>query len=296
MEKSLKHFIGFLTLEKGLSKNTIDAYKADLLNFIKWMREDGIDSYTALSRNDIIYYLGDIKDQGLEVSTIARRLVSIKVLYRYLFQERIIPNDITDVMDSPKMWRILPDFLSSLEIDKILKAYPAGKDPLNFRNKTMLEVMYACGLRVSELINLPVNAINFDEMIIRVYGKGNKERIVPIGRTAANLVRRYLRDHRYTFVKDMDYPHLFLSYRGKPLNRERLWAIVKKAALLAGIDKNIHPHTLRHSFASHLLENGADLRVIQEMLGHADISTTQIYTHIDKKQLINIHHKFHPRA
>ena len=296
MEKSLKHFIGFLTLEKGLSKNTIDAYKADLLNFIKWMREDGIDSYTALSRNDIIYYLGDIKDQGLEVSTIARRLVSIKVLYRYLFQERIIPNDITDVMDSPKMWRILPDFLSSLEIDKVLKAYPAGKDPLNFRNKTMLEVMYACGLRVSELINLPVNAINFDEMIIRVYGKGNKERIVPIGRTAANLVRRYLRDHRYTFVKDMDYPHLFLSYRGKPLNRERLWAIVKKAALLAGIDKNIHPHTLRHSFASHLLENGADLRVIQEMLGHADISTTQIYTHIDKKQLINIHHKFHPRA
>jgi len=296
MERSLKHFIGFLTLEKGLSPNSINAYKSDLLDFIAWLCDEDISGYDKVTRNDIIYYLGDLKDQGMEVTTVARRLVSIKVLYRYLFQEKIIPNDITDVMDSPKMWRILPDFLSAVEIDNILKAYPAGKDPLNFRNKTMLEIMYACGLRVSELINLPVNAINFDEMVVRVYGKGNKERLVPIGRTAANLVRRYLKDHRYTFVKDTEYPNLFLSYRGKPLNRERVWSIVKQAALLAGIEKNIHPHTLRHSFASHLLENGADLRVIQEMLGHADISTTQIYTHIDKKQLIDIHHKFHPRA
>lgn len=296
MEKILKHFVGFLTLEKGLSKNTISAYKADLLGFINWLHEDGIPDFNAVSRNDIIYFLGELKDKGLEVTTIARRLVSIKVLYRYMFQEKIIPNDITDVMDSPKLWRILPDFLSSVEIDSLLKAFPAGKDPLKFRNKTMLELMYACGLRVSELINLPINAINFDEMIVRVYGKGNKERIVPIGRTAANLVQRYLKDHRYTFLKETDYPNLFLSYRGKPLNRERVWKIVKNAAVIAEIDKNIHPHTLRHSFASHLLENGADLRVIQEMLGHADISTTEIYTHIDKTQLLNIHHTFHPRA
>ncbi len=296
MKNTLKHFVGFLTLEKGLSKNTISAYKADLIDFIDWLEEDGIDSFKSVTRNDIIYFLGELKDKGLVVTTIARRLVSIKVLYRYLFQEKIIPNDITDVMDSPKLWRILPDFLSSKEIDNILKAYPAGKDPLNFRNKTMLELMYACGLRVSELINLPINAINFDEMIIRVYGKGNKERLVPIGRTAANLVKRYIKDHRYTFLKETDYPNLFLSYRGKPLNRERVWKIVKQAASIAEIDKNIHPHTLRHSFASHLLENGADLRIIQEMLGHADISTTQIYTHIDKKELMRTHNKFHPRA
>lgn len=296
MKKILKHFIGFITLEKGLSQNTVSAYQADLVSFINWLYDDGIQEFESVSRNDIIYYLGELKDQGLEVSTIARKLVSIKVLFRYLFQEKIIKNDITDVMDSPKLWRILPDFLSSIEIDGILKAYPAGKDPLNFRNKTMLELMYACGLRVSELIQLPVNAINFDEMIVRIYGKGNKERIVPVGRPAANLVRRYLNDHRSSFIKETDYPNLFLSYRGKPLNRERVWRIVKQAALIAGINKNIHPHTLRHSFASHLLENGADLRIIQEMLGHADISTTQIYTHIDKKQLLSVHHKFHPRA
>jgi len=296
MEKILKHFTGFLTLEKGLSKNSVTAYQSDLLDFIKWLRDEDITSFSEVSRNDIIYYLGELKDMQLEVSTIARRLVSIKVLFRYMFQEKLVPADITDVMDSPKMWRILPDFLSSVETDKLLKAFPAGKDPLNFRNRTILELMYACGLRVSEVVNLPLNAIQFDDMIVRVLGKGNKERIVPIGRTAANLVRRYLKDHRLSFVKDTDYPNLFLSYRGKPLNRERIWAVVKRAALIAGIDKNIHPHTLRHSFASHLLENGADLRVIQEMLGHADISTTQVYTHVDKKQLISIHHKFHPRA
>jgi integrase/recombinase XerD len=296
MEKVLKHFTGYLTLEKGLSKNSIEAYKSDLLDFIRFLKEEEINSFAEVTRNDIIFYLGELKDIGLESSTIARRLVSIKVLFRYLFQEKLIPTEITDVMDSPKLWRILPDFLTSIEVDKLLKAFPAGKDPLDFRNRTILEVMYACGLRVSELVNLPTNAINFDEMILRVTGKGNKERIVPIGKIAANLVKSYLKLHRPLLAKEVSYPNLFLSYRGKPLNRERVWGIIKKATSIAEIDKDVHPHTLRHSFATHLLENGADLRVIQEMLGHADISTTQVYTHIDNKQLMNIHHKFHPRA
>ncbi len=296
MENTLKHFVGFLTLEKGLSKNSVQSYKADLLDFISWLRNDDINDFLSLTRNDIIYYLGELRDQSLKVSTIARRLVSIKVLFRYLFQESIIPADITDVMDSPKMWRILPDHLNSVEIDKLLESYPMSNDPINFRNRTMLEVMYACGLRVSELVNLPINAIQFDEMIIRVHGKGGKERIVPIGKTAVNLVKRFISEHRYKLLKEINYPNLFLSYRGKPLTRERIWAIVKEAASIAEIKKSISPHTLRHSFASHLLENGADLRVIQEMLGHADISTTQIYTHIDGKHLMETHKAFHPRA
>jgi integrase/recombinase XerD len=233
----------------------------------------------------------------MESSSIARRLVSIKVLFRYLFQEKLIDNDITDVMDSPKLWRLLPDFLSPEEIDRMLKAFPAtGKDPLLFRNRTMLEVMYACGLKVSETAGLTLGGFLEDQKILRVTGKGDRERIVPVGRTAASLLKKYITVIRPQLLKNKNEPVVFLSKTGRPLNRERIWAIVKEAALIAGISKNIHPHTLRHSFASHLLENGADLRIIQEMLGHADISTTQIYTHIDEQRLLNVHHRFHPRA
>jgi integrase/recombinase XerD len=201
-------------------------------------------------------------------------------------------------MDSPKLWRLLPDFLSTEEIEKILRIFPAtGKDPLIFRNRTILEVMYACGLRASETANLRIDSLHADDEILRVTGKGNKERIVPIGRTARKLVERYISEIRPQLnPAKQEKPILFLSKNGRPLDRERIWGIVKEAARLAGINKNIHPHTLRHSFASHLLENGADLRIIQEMLGHADISTTQIYTHIDQKRLLSVHKQFHPRA
>ena len=249
----------------------------------------------AVTRDDIIDYLSDCKDRGMEVATLARRLVAIKVFFRYLFQERIIGADITDVMDSPKLWRILPEFMSTAEVDAFLNAFSANsKDPLTLRNRCILEMMYACGLRVSETACLKLGSLNFDEDIVRVFGKGSKERIVPMGRTAVGILRRYLEKSRPELISSPEEPMLFVSNRGKPLNRERIWAVVKDAAKIAGIKKNIHPHTLRHSFASHLLENGADLRIIQEM--HADISTTQIYTHVDQQRLLSVHKKFHPRA
>jgi len=201
------------------------------------------------------------------------------------------------VMDSPKLWRILPEFMSAQEVEALLNAFSSSaKDPLEFRNRCILELMYACGLRVSETANLKIGDINFDENVVRAFGKGSKERIVPIGRTARELIKRYLENARPLLVKDNSETALFLSNHGRKLDRIRIWEVVKLAAERANIRKNIHPHTLRHSFASHMLENGADLRVIQEMLGHADISTTQIYTHVDQRRLLEVHRKFHPRA
>lgn len=297
MYSTLEHFSGFLSMEKGLSPNSVSAYNSDLRDFTAFLTDANLSSFVGVTRDDILKYLGECKQRGMESSSLARRLVSIKVLFRYLFQEKIIKTDITDVMDSPKLWRLLPDFLSFDEIESMLKVFPeTGKDPLVFRNRTLLEVMYACGLRVSEAANLRTDNILSDQSILRVTGKGDKERIIPIGRKALGLLERYVRDIRPQLVVSTTEPTVFLSKNGKPLNRERIWAIVKDAALRAGINKNIFPHTLRHSFASHLLENGADLRIIQEMLGHADISTTQIYTHVDQKRLLNVHKQFHPRG
>jgi integrase/recombinase XerD len=297
MEQILEHFTGYLTLEKGLSRNSVMAYRSDLIDFITFLKDNAINDFSTVSRHDIMDYLGHAKDEGYEPATLARRLVSIKVLFRYLFQERLIPADITEVLDSPKLWKLLPDFLSTDEVDKLLKAYPAtGKDPLTFRNRLILEIIYACGLRVSEATGLRKNSVSFDDKIVRVIGKGNKERIIPIGKTALRLLRRYLDEIRPLLVQDDRETALFISNNGRKLDRERVWGIIKQAARLAGIRKNIYPHTLRHSFASHLLGNGADLRVIQEMLGHADISTTQIYTHVDQQRLIKVHKQFHPRG
>ena len=291
----LKHFKGYLTLEKGLSDNSINSYLADLKDFFVFIGND-VD-LRKLERNRIISYLADCKARELEMATIARRLVAIKMLFRYLFQENFIDYDITEVMDSPKLWRTLPDFLSGREINKMMNVWRATKhEPLQFRNRVILEIIYSCGLRVSEAANLECSQIFRYDEIIRVSGKGNKERVVPIGKIALRLARRYIAEVRPLLADDSSGDVLFLSKSGRKLNRERIWMIVKEAAELAGIKKNISPHTLRHSFASHLLDNGADLRIIQEMLGHSDISTTQIYTHIDKQRLFNIHKSFHPRS
>lgn len=297
MERILQHFLGYVSLERGLSVNSADAYGSDLHDFIGYLKENGIAGFTDVTRDTILDYLAFCKERGMESSTLARRLVAVKVFFRYLANERIIAQDITDVMDSPKLWRILPEFMSTQEVEALLNAYPVrSEDPLTFRNRCILELMYACGLRVSETADLRVGSINFDEKIVRACGKGSKERIVPIGHVAEDLIRRYLGTVRPMLLKNSSETALFLSNHGRKLDRIRIWGIVKQAADIAGIRKNIHPHTLRHSFASHLLENGADLRVIQEMLGHADISTTQIYTHIDQRRLLSVHKKFHPRA
>ena len=297
MERILQHFLGYISLERGLSRNSTEAYNSDLVDFIDFLKQNSIHGFPSVSRDDILDYLCFCKEKEMESSTIARRLVAIKVFFRYLAQERIIRADITDVMDSPKLWRILPEFVTPEEVDALLAAFPAsGKDPLLFRNRCILEVMYACGLRVSETADLTVSNLNFDENVLRTCGKGTKERIVPMGRTAVSLLKRYLEQVRPLLMKKGNETALFLSIRGRQLDRVRIWGVVKEAAQIANIHKNIHPHTLRHSFASHLLENGADLRVIQEMLGHADISTTQIYTHVDQRRLIAVHKQFHPRA
>ncbi|MBQ9337138.1 MAG: site-specific tyrosine recombinase XerD [Lentisphaeria bacterium] len=297
MERILQHFLGYVSLERGLAVNSADAYGSDLHDFILYLREKGIGNFMAVTRDTILDYLALCKERGMEAATLARRLVAIKVFFRYLSNERIIAQDITGIMDSPKLWRILPEFMSTQEVDALLNAFPVNsKDPLTFRNRCILELMYACGLRVSETADLQVGSLNFDEKVVRAYGKGSKERIVPIGRTAEELIRRYLETVRPVLLKNSAETALFLSNHGHKMDRIRIWGIVKLAADIAGIRKNIHPHTLRHSFASHLLENGADLRVIQEMLGHADISTTQIYTHVDQKRLLSVHKKFHPRA
>ncbi len=300
MSGIIEHFAGYLSVEKGLSENSISAYCSDLRDFVSFLAK-GSENYDFRNvlREQILDYLGECKKKQLEPSSIARRLVSIKLLFRYMFQEKLIPADITSVMDSPKLWKLLPEFLSPAEVEKLLKVFPESlKDPLAFRNRTIIETMYSCGLRVSETAELKTDNVYFKEEFVRVMGKGSKERIVPIGKPALRLLSKYVENIRPVLSANLANADntLFLSYRGQPLDRERIWAIIKEGAKLAGIQKNIYPHTLRHSFASHLLENGADLRIIQEMLGHADISTTQIYTHVNQGRLLKVHKNFHPRA
>lgn len=293
----IRQFKGYIAIERGLSENTSDAYESDLEDFVKYLSESGFTSYAEIEREDIEDYLFHCKERNFEASTMARRLVCLKVYFGYLFQDKIIPVNILEVMDAPKIWRTLPDSLTPQEIERMLAVYPVNaQDHLSIRNRAILEVMYACGLRVSEAVTLTTSAINTDDCIVRIRGKGSKERLVPIGHHAMQAIARYLTKVRPLHKKSAETSALFLSYRGKPLDRERIWMIIKDTAIEAGITKEIHPHTFRHSFATHLLENGADLRMIQEMLGHADISTTQIYTHVDSRQLLSVHKKFHPRA
>ena len=298
MEHNLQHFLQYLVSERGLARHSVEAYRADLEDFIDYLRTRGISSFTEVDRAMLVDYLGDCRDAGMETATVARRLVSIKLLFRFLTDEKLLERDESRVMDSPKLWRILPDFLSAEEVAAFIGVFSdRSGDALELRNRAIMELLYSSGLRVSEIASLPLSAVDFDTEIVRVTGKGSKTRVVPVGKIALQLLRRYLESARPELAeKNPRAAELFLSRNGRRLDRERIWGIVKEAALLAGISKNVHPHTLRHSFASHLLENGADLRVIQEMLGHADISTTEIYTHIDKSRLAAIHRKFHPRS
>lgn len=298
MEQNLKHFLQYLVSERGLARNSVDAYQSDLEDVIDYLQTRGVKSFSDVDRTMLVEYLGDCRDAGLETATVARRLVSIKLLFRFLADEKLLPRDESRVMDSPKLWRILPDFLSADEVTALIGVFSdRSGDALELRNRTIMELLYSSGLRVSEVAALPISAVDFDMEIVRVVGKGSKTRVVPVGKIALQLIRRYLQSARPELAeKNPRAAELFLSRNGRRLDRERIWGIVKDAALRAGISKNVHPHTLRHSFASHLLENGADLRVIQEMLGHSDISTTEIYTHVDKSRLVSIHRKFHPRA
>lgn len=297
METFIRCFIQYLTMERGLSANTVKAYSTDLTALADFLQENGIGRWEQADRENLLDFLDFLRERGMETTSIARHLAAIRMFFRYLNMEKYLTQDPTMLMDSPKLWRILPDYLSLAEIDALLAAFPSGGDALEFRNRCMIHLLYASGLRVSELTSLKVQSVDFDNSILRVTGKGDKERIVPVAPGVLKLLSRYLRTARNELIEAVPLvPFLFVSRRGRKLDRERVWAIIKEAAFRSGITKNIYPHSLRHSFASHLLANGADLRAIQEMLGHADIATTEIYTHVEKGHLASLHRKFHPRG
>ena len=295
MRPAIDEFLAFLDLERGRTENTVKAYKNDLCAFAESLEERGVYSPECVRREHILEFLETSQENGLALASLARRLVAVKGLFRNLAEYGALEHDVTDVLEGPRLWKLIPDFLSRDEVDALLTVYK-GKDKLEIRNRAILETLYASGLRASEITQLRLDGVNLKEGFLMVRGKGGKERVVPFGKSAWRALAAYLAQSRPLLERGRDAANVFLSVNGNPLTRARIWGIVKAGARRAGIRKNIYPHMLRHSFATHLLSNGADLRVIQEMLGHADISTTQIYTHTDAPRLAQLHRKFHPRA
>jgi len=295
MRVLVDRFLDFVMLEKGLSENTREAYRSDLVRFTDFLMQNGTRSLNLVKRDDVVSYLMSEKDRGLGSRSLARHLVSIKIFFRYLEQEGLLQGNVTDVMDSPRLWKVLPDTLTPMEVDRLL-ASPDPESALGRRDLAILETFYAAGLRVSELCSLELDDLHIDMGYLRCTGKGKKERIVPIGRQAICAITDYANEVRPTLARDETDRTLFLTRRGTAFSRKGMWKLIKQHSQSAAITKNVTPHTLRHSFASHLLAHGAPLRVIQEMLGHADIATTQQYTHVDSNRLKEVHGKFHPRA
>lgn len=295
MNVQVEQFLDHLAMERGLSENTRKAYGADLAGMTAFTDARGISSLNQLTRQHVMDYLVHERDRGIAVNSIARRLVAIKMFLRYLQQEGMLAANVVDVMDSPRLWKTLPHILSPREVERML-ALPAGDDPLAVRDRAILETFYATGMRVSEVCHLRIDDLHFDSGYLRCTGKGNKTRVVPFGDQARASLQRYLADARPRLADEATGRQVFLTRRAAPFSRQGMWKLIRTYARRAAITKTVSPHTLRHSFASHLLSNGAPLRVIQEMLGHADIATTQIYTHVDQNRLRAIHAQFHPRA
>ncbi len=295
MNAAIEQFLDYITLECGLADNTRLAYGQDLSSFHQHCHGRSVMTWNSVERATVMDYLVESKKRKISTVTISRRLVTIKIFFRYMVREGLLSVNVTDVMDSPKLWKVLPGILSEKDVTALLDATDSD-DRFSVRNRAILELLYASGLRVSELTNLKIDDIHIEDGYLRCTGKGDKMRVIPFGGSAKQAVEAYLGTSRPTFVRDEAERTLFLSNRGCAISRKTIWVMIKRVALEAGIDRNIYPHTLRHSFASHLLANDAPLRVIQEMLGHADIATTQIYTHVDKGRLKSIHAEFHPRA
>lgn len=297
MEDQLKDFIHFLIVEKGLAKNTIISYERDLKSYVHYLNKvENVLLLNDVQRVHIVHFLGFLKEQGKSSKTLARHIASLRAFHQFLLRDKVTDHDPSVHIETPKMERSLPKVLNLQEVEILLDS-PKLNDHFGIRDKAMLEILYATGIRVSELIGLDIGDIHLTMGFVRCIGKGNKERIIPIGKTALNALQQYLEQGRPFFVnKKLREDALFLNHHGHRLTRQGFWKILKKLAKEAGIQKDLTPHTLRHSFATHLLENGADLRAVQEMLGHADISTTQIYTHVSKTRLKDVYSKFHPRA
>lgn len=295
MESYIDEFIYYLSVERGLAENTLVSYKLDLIKLMEYLAGKGINDIKGITKTHIIGYLLQLQKEGKAASTVSRNLASIKTFHHFLLNEGFISKDPTINLESPKLEKRLPKVLSVQEVDLLL-AQPDTIKPAGIRDKAMLEVLYATGMRVSELLTLNLEDINIEMGYIRCFGKGSKERIVPIGSIAQKYINEYLNRGRVKLIKATAEKVFFLNHHGRRMTRQGFWKIIKHYAQEAGIKKEITPHTLRHSFATHLLENGADLRSVQEMLGHADITTTQIYTHLTKGKLREVYTKTHPRA
>jgi integrase/recombinase XerD len=296
MKDDVRDFIRYMIVEQGLSANTVDSYRRDLEQYMAYISENcGIQDWNGVDRSMIAQYLFQLKDKGRSAATIARQTASIRQFHRFLLRENRTSRDPSHHIGAPKTERRLPKVLSTREVEALLYA-PDTTTPAGIRDRAMLEVLYATGVRVSELVQLDLDDLHLAMGFVRCMGKGGKERLVPLGRAAIQATEQYLAEARPKLAKHKTTNAVFLNQRGERLTRQGLWKILKKLALKAGIQQEITPHTLRHSFATHLLENGADLRAVQEMLGHADISTTQIYTHVTKHRLKDIYAATHPRA
>lgn len=291
----LESFRDYLTLESGHSANTVEAYDRDLRRFAEFAVARGVRDPAKITRALLRDFLFLLKDLGLSAATLRREVSAIRTYYSFLLGEGRVRDDPSDRLETPRRGRTLPETLSVTDVEALLAA-PGIDDPLAWRDRTLLELAYGAGLRVSELCTLGMADLLLTENLVRIFGKGSKERLVPIGRKTVSAVSVYLHTLRPTLDHGQSKSRVLLNARGAPLSRVGAWGIVKKAAERAGLDKRVTPHTLRHSFATHLLEGGADLRAVQEMLGHADLSTTQIYTHVDREYLRSIHKEFHPRG
>ncbi|MCX6154253.1 MAG: site-specific tyrosine recombinase XerD [Candidatus Kapabacteria bacterium] len=294
--RQIKNFSDFIRLEKGLSDNTLISYKHDLERFCEYLTSINIASYKEINVKEIDNFLLLLEELGISANSRARYLSAIRSLFKFLMMSGILDRDISEVIELPKSSRKLPENLSVQQIEMLLLA-PDTASAAGIRDRAMMETLYACGLRVSELINMKSRDILYDNFIVRVFGKGSKERIVPIGSQAIEWIQLYKAQCRPMFLKTgVAEDILFLNQRGSKLSRMGVWKIINQYAETAGLGVHVHPHLFRHSFATHLLEGGADLRAVQEMLGHSDISTTQIYTHIDREYIKEVHKSFHPRA
>ena len=291
----IERYIDALWMEKGLSDNTLSAYRRDLRQFNDWLGKHRKSSVLRTDRSELQAYLGARLEQGQSQRSTARFMSCARGFYRFLLREGRITVDPTLDVDSPKLGRPLPKSLSEREVEKLLEA-PDLEDPLEYRDRTMLELLYACGLRVSELIGLQMVQVSLNQGVVRVFGKGSKERLVPMGEEALDWLQRYLAGPRMELLKGIPCDAVFPSRRGSQMTRQAFWYRIKIYARRAEINKALSPHTLRHAFATHLLNHGADLRVVQMLLGHSDLTTTQIYTHVAKQRMQELHAQHHPRG
>ena len=289
-----EQFEDYLTFERGLSERTVVAYGRDLARWVSMLSRTQITNPAAIDVRLLREWVYELKEQGLAPTSIRRAQSAVRTYFGFLLAEGVLDTDPTDRLESPRVDRTLPEFLSRDEVDRLLESPDPGHR-LYWRDRAILEVLYATGVRVSELVELRIAALDLEEGFATVFGKGSKERLVPLGGPALRSVERYLRDVRPSLDKGKGAGRVFLNARGTPIRRESIWTVVRRAAQRSGISRSISPHTLRHTFATHLVEGGADLAAVQELLGHTDISTTQIYTHLDRAHLRAVHRRYHPR-